>query len=593
MRSIIVLLMLLLAPPASLGAQSTDARELAAAVRTAISTASLERNTRAIVQHARPSGSPGENAAIDTIVRTLASAGVPVEVHTFVAYTSDPVSARVEIPGTAFAPAAITMSFSAAVESLEGRLVDVGTLADLPDLESGTGELMTLAPRTRTIPDVAGAIALVEGQPRNVPVAVLAMLGARAVIFSNPEERLNELIVTSTWGNPSLRNRHRLPQLPAVQVTKSAGDSLRARLARGEVSIRVSAQVRTGWQPLRLAVARIEAPADGAPFVLLGGHIDAWHHGGTDEGASNAAMLELALAFHAQRDRLRRGLVVAWWPGHSNARYAGSTWFADHFFEELRARGIAYLNIDGMGQMGAKRFGAQTTSSLAGLATDVVRSATGESIRPGRPGRNSDQSFNGVGLPLLQIDHTRLAEDGGYWWWHTPDDDIDKVDFDVLALDTRLYAEALAVLLAEPVLPVDFVAEIEALGEAIERREAAGAGLFDLTEARRKQQALLEHARRARDAATRSPGAPLDLAIIDALRPLHRVLYSPSDPFHPDGGWEGGLLPGLALTAILAESGPDTDRVRFALTTLVRERNRLHEALDLAAARFEAIRSGR
>jgi len=50
--------------------------------------------------------------------------------------------------------------------------------------------------------------------------------------------------------------------------------------------------------------------------------------GGPGENAAIdtiAAMLVLALALHEVRDRLRHGLRVAWWPGHSNARYAGST----------------------------------------------------------------------------------------------------------------------------------------------------------------------------------------------------------------------------------------------------------------------------
>ena len=106
----------------------------------------------------------------------------------------------------------------------------------------------------------------------------------------------------------------------------------------------------------------------------------------------------------------------AWWPGHSNARYGGSTWFADHHFDELRTRGVAYVNIDGMGQMGARRFGATASAAVGGLAADVVAQRTGDAVEPVRPGRNSDQSFNGVGLPLLQLDHRRLEEDGGYWW---------------------------------------------------------------------------------------------------------------------------------------------------------------------------------
>ena len=80
-------------------ASSSTGDELFAAVEAAITTDALDRFASAIVHYERPSGSPGENAAIDSIVAGLREAGVPVQVHTFDTYASDPVSATVEIPG--------------------------------------------------------------------------------------------------------------------------------------------------------------------------------------------------------------------------------------------------------------------------------------------------------------------------------------------------------------------------------------------------------------------------------------------------------------------------------------------------------------
>ncbi len=140
-------------------------------------------------------------------------------------------------------------------------------------------------------------------------------------------------------------------------------------------------------------------PSPDAPYVLAGGHLDSWYHGGTDNAGANVAMLENTRALFRHRAELRRGLVVAWWSGHSNGRYAGSTWFVDEKFDELRRRALAYVNCEGLGQIDARRSGAATTASSAALARDVVREETGDSIRPRPPGRSSDESFNGVGLP--------------------------------------------------------------------------------------------------------------------------------------------------------------------------------------------------
>jgi len=587
------------APPAQQSADSAGVGDLATAVRGLITPAGLEVQAAAIVQHQRPSGSAGEFAAIDHIVETLTSAGVPVEVHEYQAYASTPISASLEVPGTDFAPAAITYSFSAPAIGLEAPLVDVGSLRDLPRLQSGTGERLVLAGEidapgsaAEGFPDVRGAIALVTGNPGAASVDRLEMLGAVGVVYVNQEERLNDLIVTTTWGTPSLRNYQRLPKLPAVHVRASDGATLRDMLARGRVSVRLSAEVDAGWRPHRLVVATISAADPQAPFVLFGGHIDAWYHGGTDEGASNAAMVELAKAFYLQRDRLRRGLVVAWWPGHSNARYGGSTWFADHYFDDMRTRGVAYVNVDGIGQIDAQRFGAAASAALAGLAAEVVADRTGAEIDPRRPGRNSDQSFNGIGVPLLQINHSRSADDGGYWWWHTPDDTFDKIDFDILKTDADLYVDALAALLAAPVLPVDLVSQVATLGESIERLQSEAAERFDLSEASRRQAVLFDLVESVQRDIAQGDIAAADLELIRIIRPLHRVLYSPSDPFHPDSGLQGGALPGLAPVRTLSSADPSSDVYRFAEVTLVRERNRLLDALDEAIEHAERLLAG-
>lgn len=581
---------------AAAGASSAEADALAGSVMEAVTIEGLERHARAIVQYERPSGSAGENAAIDSIVASLQADGIPVEVHSFDTYASDPVSAEVRVPTSGLTLPAITMAYSGPADGLRGRLVDVGSLRDLPGLEVGTREVLALegdaSMRNAALPDLAGAIAVVEGQPRNVPTAVLEFLRASGIIFTNPEDRLNDLIVTSTWGTPSLRNYHRLPEIPAVQVSRSDGDRLREMMAAGPVDAEIDAVVSTGRKTLRLAVARIEGPSPDAPYVLLGGHIDGWYHGATDEGASNAAMVELAKAFHANRDAMRRGLVVAWWPGHSNARYAGSTWFADHFFEELRDRAVAYLNIDGVGQIDADRLSSTRTASMDGLARQVARTAVGEEdLRGSTPGRNSDQSFNGVGLPLLQFNDSRPSELGGYWWWHTPDDTYDKIDLEILRKDAGLYARAIARLTTDPVLPIDVVAEVEALGDAIDRRAEESAGRFDLQETMARQDELLATVRALGPVLDGHEGPELDRALLALLRPVYRVLYDPVDPYHPDPGLSLGLLPGLAPVTILAEEDPSSARYLFAETTLVRERNRLMEALDESLARAERLRA--
>jgi hypothetical protein len=433
-------------------------------------------------------------------------------------------------------------------------------------------------------------------------------MGAAGVVFVNPDERLNELTTTTVWGAPSLLNYHRIPTLPVAEIRRSDGDRLRAMMAEGPVRLRMNTETRTGWKSLRLLTASIPGPSGGAPFVLAGGHLDAWHRGGTDNAGANVAMLELTRAFHRHRESLRRGLVVAWWPGHSNGRYAGSTWFVDTHFDQLRRQAVAHVNFEGLGQIEAKRFGANASASLSALAREVVLQETGQPVRPTPPGRNSDQSFNGVGLPLLQLNHSRLQEDGGYWWWHTPDDTRDKVDATVLKVDADLYAAALSRLLAEPLLPLSLSATVERLGAILRDRQEEAGELFDLGEALTRQEELLGVVRQVETRLASEGGSPqagsghaqegaaprlatleLDLALVAVLRPLHRVLYTLLGPYHPDPAVSEGSLPGLNAVTMLVETDPSTDRHQFALATLRRELPRILEALDTARQRAEGL----
>ena len=589
-------LVLLLTACGDPGAGTGGANALIQAAQEEITVAAMEEELDSLVQYDRLSGSPGENAAIDYLVRTLEAEGIRVEVFTFPAYISDPVSASVEVPGTGFAPEAITVSGSGTVRNLQGTLVDLGTLDDLPPILTETGERLILdadgpagSEAPEAYPDLTGRIALVTGAPRPDPVTQLSLMGAAGVIFVHPEELLNDLTVTSVWGGPSLLDYQRIPALPVAEVRRSDGDRLRALMAAGPVRVRMSTETRTGWKPLRLAVAYIPGPTPDAPYVLAGGHLDAWYFGGTDNAGANVAMLEVARAFARHPDMLRRGLVVAWWPGHSNGRYAGSTWFVDQEFDELRRRALAYVNFEGMGQIEAKRFGAAATESFSALARSVVALEVGDTIRSRPPGRNSDQSFNGVGLPLLQLDHSRLAEDGGYWWWHTPDDTRDKVDARVLKVDTDLYAHALARLLAEPNFPVSLTATVERLGALLrDRQETAGSHL-DLSEALARQGALLEAVGRVEASLPPGGDPEVDLALVAILRPLHRVLYTLLGPYHPDPAVSEGALPGLNAVEMLASNDPSTDRYQFARTTLLREVPRILEAIDDSQAAAERL----
>jgi len=524
----------------------------------------LERHSREIVRHVRPSGSPGEFAAIDYIVGELRAGGISVEVYELSVYVSDPVRAsfRVESEAPVDFPA-LTQAFSASTPAS-------GIVADIVDLGPGRE-----ADYSRV--EARGKLVLVDGlaDPEGVQAAQSA--GAVGAVFAATADRVNEMTVGPIWGTPSPGDLRLLPRIPSVAVSRDAGAAIRKLLQSGPIRGKVTTEVSSGFKTLRLPVATVTSPRDPEGFVLLGGHIDAWHHGANDEGASNAAMVEMARIAQRHRDELARGLKVAWWPGHSNGRYAGSTWYADRFWIELRDHAFAYLNIDGVGQKEASRFSAVATAELEPLARAIVKEQASTDPEVGRPGRNSDQAFYGVGLPLLQFNHERTEDIGGYWWWHTPEDTFDKIDFEVLAVDTRLYVEALHRLLTERVPPFDLSAAASELETILVERTGPALDLSAVIERTRRLEALLESIE-----ASLGGSADSELArrMVRTLRPLLRVMYQERGPYHQDLALEHPLLPGLAT---------DPNASEFARTHLVRETNRLLDHLDQALAEGESL----
>lgn len=273
------------------------------ALRAEVSPKELERHAAEIVRHVRPSGSEGEFRAIDYIVKTLRSEAIPVELYELEGFVSDPVRASVRVEGETAEILALTQVFSASTGpgGVSGEVVD-------------------------GLRNARGRIAILDGLADPDGLRSAGEAGALGAIFVAGSDRLNEMTVGPIWGTPSLAEEAELPRIPSVAIKKSDGEALRRRLQAGSLRVRVVTEVATGWKKLRLPVASIRSASDAEGYVLLGVHIDAWHHGGTDEGASNAAMLEIARILYRHRSELQRGLKVAWWPGHSNGRYAGSTW---------------------------------------------------------------------------------------------------------------------------------------------------------------------------------------------------------------------------------------------------------------------------
>src|SRR5262245_41035566 len=264
---------------------------------------------------------------------------------------------------------------------------------------------------------------------------------------------------------------------------------------------------------------------------------------------ANATMLEVARLLAARRDALRRGIRFAFWSGHSHGRYAGSAWYADHAWRELHQRCVLHLNVDSTGARGATDYSTlHATEDAQRFAEAVVGDVTGQRSRARRFSRAGDQSFWGAGVPSafmslsglpkqdteLSRAMERLVGSAGFpWWWHTKDDTIDKIDADVLVLDTKVYLASALRWLNAPVLPLEHARAAQSLLAELTALQATAGARFDLAPAVDAARALVDRLDRvaaavgALDAA--APPARLE-AINRGLMRRSRVLVPVRQP---------------------------------------------------------------
>lgn len=430
----------------------------------------LWRHAEAFAHSTRLSGSPEELAAFKYAQAELDGLGFTTKFMLHDGYVSWPGPASLELGGTDYP--CITHAMGA--HRPDGV---TAVVADLTDV----------APSEWSAAQVTGRMAIVLGLASPSLVKHLIGLGATAAVFVSGEHT-HEMIVSAVWGSPDPVTVGLLPDLPVVSINSGTLDRLRHDLSKhSDPELTMKTSVDTRWRELPLLEARLDSENGDGDFVLFSGHIDVWHLGAMDNGAANATMLEVAAQIASQREKLRRGLRLAFWSGHSHGRYAGSSWYADQNFEEIRDHCVLHVNIDSVGGKGADDLAyAAVMSEVKALGSRAVATVTSVPFQGVRSERAGDQSFYGHGVsslfmglseqpapastePVASESHAMFGRGrlGFGWWWHTTEDTIDKLDPARLARDARVYLAAVMEACCSEVLPLRFGATVVEIQEAV------------------------------------------------------------------------------------------------------------------------------
>lgn len=541
------------------------------------------------------------NAAMAHLARRLAQHGIPVTLHRPALYLSLPGKAQVTCNGAVFRakpPAfakAVPQGFTAPLAYVSAKRTDgIDNVFDMK-LERG-----------RDYSALAGKIVVTEGFASPGHVSQFEAVGAAGLIAINPGEAIHWGICTTIWGTPGLGDLVRKPKIPAVAVNRAAGDALIAAAKNGEAAT-ISAELDEGWFDSDLPVVEIKGSVEPDKFVLLHGHLDSWDVGVGDNAVGNAAMLEIARLLWTNRAALRRSVRIAWWPGHSTGRYAGSTWFADRFAMDLDENCVAQINCDSPGCRFASDFlDLACMPEAAPFLTRVIGDiAPDAEVEPARPSRAGDYSFNNIGLTgFLMLSSTMPAAKqkelgyydvggcGGNIAWHTENDTIAIADRAILLRDIKIYLLAAWRALQCEILPFDWTRTVSEFMRDIERYQAKAHERFDLSPAHEAATRLLEslrdfYRRIDRQAISANAANGAMLAVARLLVPINftrdaRFLHDPALSIPP--------LPTIAAAADLGTARAED--LRFLIADLTRGQNRLVAALRGAAAAVEWHMSG-
>lgn len=316
--------------------------------------------------------------------------------------------------------------------------------------------------------NVTGKIVLAElsyAPPRPEKARIATVNGAIGLILINWGEDDNPSIpmgtVKSVWGNPTIDNLDQMPNLPAIGISRLDGMAVREFTQQGLVRARIISDADRVWRTLHQPLGVLQ---DGErQFILIGDHMDSWGGGATDNATGNAVTLEVARILARHREELRRDVWVAFWQAHENGIMEGSTWFVDHYWDDITQHLAAYLNIDSPGMKHAGQYGATLSPELWSFHEEAMTAALGYATAPHRLAKTGDQSFFGTGTPAISGRSSFPEEQVQRWhggvlgpWYQSADDTMDVADKSVLDQDLKMTLAYAWELASRPVLPHDF-----------------------------------------------------------------------------------------------------------------------------------------
>jgi len=553
----------------------------------------VRKHLEYLTAFARRAGTKDELKAANYIKSRLDESGVETEIHEFDAYISLPGEAALEV----LSP--IRRSFACLPGVFITPTPPEGLKAELVCLE-GEGE------RKKEIPDIENKVVLISGtkesRRKTIRLAQAKKAIAQVLVTPGKTGAISIHQPRSVWGSPTPETLHDILKAPALSISNEDGNYLKQLTQKGPVVVRLKAEAWCGYKKVRLPVGHIRGMSNPDQYVLVGGHYCSWFTSATDNAVSNALMLEMARIFSKYKKRLKRGVRFCWWTGHEQGTFAGSTWYADHFWDDIRDHSIAYLAMDGLGRKGSAGFEAKNTKEIRKFQERVIKEVLGLKIKSGNISKGGDQSFLGIGIPSFVgktgFDQAPQGDEDPVWYSHTAEDTLDKVDVKLIEIPFKVHAVSILRLCNSPVLPFEFVSQVKELKEELKSLKVRGPSLLGLNsliirakEVEKKTKAL--DAMIVKTLSTLDKKSPpkernpqfekINTCLMELSRILLPAFSTKAGKYGQDPvGTKINTIPTFQPLEKLNKSKDSPEAYQALLTSLLRERNKLSDGLNSA-----------
>ncbi|RZS97204.1 M28 family peptidase [Cecembia calidifontis] len=137
--------------------------------------------------------------------------------------------------------------------------------------------------------------------------------------------------------------------------------------------VRLKVEQEKGLVRANNVVATLKGATHPDEWIILGCHYDAWSFGSTDPNSGTAMLLSMTETLGklaAQGIRPSRSIMVAHWDAEEHG-VIGSTEWVEQFRDELKAKAVAYINLDAA--VGGRNFGASASPTLKKIIMDAAK----------------------------------------------------------------------------------------------------------------------------------------------------------------------------------------------------------------------------